>query len=121
MSTNAITLAVTHRRRLADNIIQLTLAASDGGRVPDWTPGSHIVLDLPAGPRCYSLCGDRWDAYTYSLAVQRDPSSRGGSSFVHDKFWRSGPKVLPHSRSTTSPWRQPRTTCLWSAGSGSHR
>ena len=67
----------------------LELAAPSGGRLPDWTPGSHIDLVLPNGlTRQYSLCGDRWDAYTYRVGVLREPAGRGGSAFVHDELAR---------------------------------
>ena len=48
---------------VADDVLTLELAAPSGGRLRDWTPGSHIDLVLPNGlTRQYSLCGDRWDA-----------------------------------------------------------
>jgi len=65
----------------------LELAAPSGGRLRDWTPGSHIDLALPNGvTRQYSLCGDRWDPFTYRVGVLREPSGRGGSAFVHDEL-----------------------------------
>lgn len=93
MHTHALRLTVTAKRAVADNAVLVVLGAPDGARLPDWTPGAHIVLDLPAGPRCYSLCGDRWDAFTYAIAVRRDPRGRGGSAYVHDDL-RPGDCVL---------------------------
>ncbi|WP_443077990.1 PDR/VanB family oxidoreductase [Streptomyces sp. NBC_01450] len=85
--------------------MSLTLAHPDGARLPDWTPGSHIDLVLPDGTtRQYSLCGDRWDAHTYRVAVLREPAGRwgsprssesesgGGSAQVHDRL-RPGDRV----------------------------
>ncbi|WP_432194319.1 PDR/VanB family oxidoreductase [Streptomyces sp. bgisy027] len=84
---NAVTLAVTGKEQVADGVVSLTLARPDGARLPDWTPGSHIDLILPEGTtRQYSLCGDRWDARTYRIAVLREPSGRGGSAYVHDRL-----------------------------------
>ncbi|MDQ1129746.1 PDR/VanB family oxidoreductase [Microbacterium sp. SORGH_AS_0888] len=78
-------VVVTARRRVADDVVELTLARPDGTRLPDWAPGAHIDLILPDGlVRQYSLCGDRWDAATYRIAVQRDAEGRGGSVAVHD-------------------------------------
>lgn len=71
----------------AEGVATLTLTHPGGGRLPDWTPGSHIDLVLPGGiTRQYSLCGDRWDAYRYRIAVLREQESRGGSVYVHDEL-----------------------------------
>jgi ferredoxin-NADP reductase len=78
-------LRVTAKEILADGVLTLELAAPSGGRLRDWTPGSHIDLTLPSGlTRQYSLCGDRWDPTTYRVGVLREPDGRGGSAFVHD-------------------------------------
>ncbi|MGY0064278.1 PDR/VanB family oxidoreductase [Streptomyces sp. LZ34] len=84
---NAATLTVTAKERAAEGVVSLTLEHPDGARLPDWTPGSHIDLVLPDGAtRQYSLCGDRWDAHTYRIAVLREPGGRGGSASVHDRL-----------------------------------
>jgi len=80
-------LGIRAKDTIADGVVSLTLAHPDGGRLPDWTPGSHIDLVLPEGTtRQYSLCGDRWDPYTYRIAVLREPAGRGGSAYVHDRL-----------------------------------
>ncbi|WP_443060060.1 PDR/VanB family oxidoreductase [Streptomyces sp. NBC_00485] len=92
-NVNAATLTVTAKEPVAEGVVSLTLAHPDGARLPDWTPGSHIDLVLPDGAtRQYSLCGDRWDAYTYRVAVLREPAGRGGSAYVHDEL-RPGDRV----------------------------
>jgi ferredoxin-NADP reductase len=79
------TLRVTGKTTMAEGVLALELAAPDGGRLRDWTPGSHIDLVLPNGmTRQYSLCGDRWDAHTYRVGVLLETDSRGGSRYVHD-------------------------------------
>nr|WP_127549922.1 PDR/VanB family oxidoreductase [Actinoplanes sp. OR16] len=79
------TLRVTGKEPVADGVVALTLADPHGARLPDWTPGAHIDLILPGGlVRQYSLCGDRWDAYTYRIAVLRETNGRGGSAYIHD-------------------------------------
>ncbi|SKB08915.1 PDR/VanB family oxidoreductase [Aeromicrobium choanae] len=75
----------------AEGVVRLTLVDPARGRLPDWTPGSHIdvVVPQPDGSnaiRQYSLCGDRWDAYSYQIAVLREPVSRGGSIYLHDEL-----------------------------------
>ncbi len=81
------TVRVAAKERLADGVVALTLVDPDGARLPDWTPGSHVDLVLPTGDtRQYSLCGDRWDAHAYRVAVLREPDGRGGSAWVHDEL-----------------------------------
>ena len=78
---------VLSRARVADGVVTLTLAAPDGGRLPDWTPGAHVDLTLGDGlTRQYSLCGDRWDAGTYRVGVLLEPAGRGGSRHVHEQL-----------------------------------
>lgn len=80
-------LTVTAKTRVSDDVMSLILAHADGRRLPDWTPGSHIDVVLPNGNnRQYSLCGDRWDAYSYRIAVLHERAGRGGSAYVHDQL-----------------------------------
>ncbi|MEV4991622.1 PDR/VanB family oxidoreductase [Pseudarthrobacter sp. LMD1-1-1.1] len=75
---------LTSIETVAEGVVTLTLAHPEGRRLPDWAPGAHIDVVLPDGTtRQYSLCGDRWDAYSYRIGVLRDPASRGGSSAIH--------------------------------------
>ncbi|MEJ1115480.1 PDR/VanB family oxidoreductase [Paenarthrobacter sp. CCNWLY172] len=77
-------LVVTAKKHLADGVVSLNLAHPAGRRLPDWTPGSHIDVVLPSGiNRQYSLCGDRWDAHNYRIAVLHERDGRGGSEFIH--------------------------------------
>ncbi|MEU8820569.1 PDR/VanB family oxidoreductase [Actinoplanes sp. NPDC048796] len=79
------TLRIVGKEPIADGVVALTLADPAGARLPDWTPGAHIDLFLPSGMvRQYSLCGDRWDPFTYRIAVLREADGRGGSAYVHD-------------------------------------
>jgi len=85
--TMTIDLRVVDKREVAAGVVTLTLAHPRGARLPDWTPGSHVDLVLPGGlVRQYSLCGDRWDAYTYRIGVLREPRGRGGSAYIHDEL-----------------------------------
>jgi len=77
-------VVIEARRELTEGVVELTLARPDGSRLPDWAPGAHIDLVLADGTvRQYSLCGDRWDAHRYRIAVQREDDGRGGSRAVH--------------------------------------
>jgi ferredoxin-NADP reductase len=77
---------------LAEGVIGLDFAAPEPGgasapELPSWTPGSHLTLHLAEGlSREYSLCGDPADRTRYTVAVQRDAASRGGSTHVHDRL-----------------------------------
>jgi ferredoxin-NADP reductase len=78
-------LTVAARRNLTHAITEFTLRRPDGGRLPDWAPGAHIDVILADGTaRQYSLCGDRWDAHEYRIAVKRETNGRGGSIALHD-------------------------------------
>jgi ferredoxin-NADP reductase len=82
-----IRLTVASKVRVSTDVVALTLTHPDGRRLPDWTPGAHVDVVLPTGGnRQYSLCGDRWDPYSYRIAVLHERSGRGGSAFIHDKL-----------------------------------
>jgi len=87
-NTRDVATLRVHRKFLAaDGVVTLEPAAVDGGRLKDWTPGSHIDLVLPGGlTRQYSLCGNRWDPTHYRLGILREPGGRGGPAYVHDKL-----------------------------------
>ncbi|MFF3501672.1 PDR/VanB family oxidoreductase [Streptomyces sp. NPDC003247] len=90
--TPALTLRVRSKDVVADGVVSLVLDHPDGARLPDWTPGAHIDLVLPdATTRQYSLCGDRWDPYSYRVAILREPAGRGGSAYVHDRLMPGDP------------------------------
>ncbi|MFI6954086.1 PDR/VanB family oxidoreductase [Nocardia sp. NPDC050408] len=79
-------VTVADRRTLADGIVELTLSVTEG-HVPKWQPGAHIDLILrPDLVRQYSLCGDPDDHDRLTVAVLREPNSRGGSAYVHDRL-----------------------------------
>jgi ferredoxin-NADP reductase len=83
-SADVATLRVIEKQARADGVLTLDLASPSGGRLRDWTPGSHIDLVLPNGlTRQYSLCGDRFDPAAYRVGVLLEPGGRGGSAYVH--------------------------------------
>lgn len=83
--TERLTLSTTSVRRIADQVIELTLTHPEGDTLPAWDPGSHIELRLPSGlSRQYSLCGDPDDESSYVIAVLREPDGRGGSRELHE-------------------------------------
>ncbi|MBN9743439.1 oxidoreductase [Amycolatopsis sp. A1MSW2902] len=80
----AIVAEIAHE---ADDVKSLRLAPVSGDQIPAWEPGAHIDLVLGPGlERQYSLCGDPDDRHHWRIGVLREPESRGGSSYVHDKL-----------------------------------
>ena len=88
-----LTLRVEQADMVADGVRRLVLRDPAGRRLPDWAPGAHIEVHLADDLiRQYSLCGDRWDAYSLQIAVLREPKSRGGSAYIHDGL-RAGDRI----------------------------
>lgn len=84
---HTVALTVIDRRIVAhdQNVVALTLAATDGAPLPAWHPGAHLDIRLPSGRvRQYSLCGRPGMRGTYRIAVRRVPDGGGGSLEVHD-------------------------------------
>ncbi|QEW04567.1 cytochrome P450 [Microbacterium lushaniae] len=80
-----LTATIQQIRPVADDVVELVLGRVDGADLPSWSAGAHVEIALPHGvSRPYSLCGDRSERDTWRVAVQRDPHSRGGSSYIHD-------------------------------------
>jgi ferredoxin-NADP reductase len=78
-------LVVGRKRIVAEGVVELTLRATDGAELPSWSPGTHIDLEVAPGlVRQYSLCGSPVDRKTWTIAVLREPNSRGGSRHIHD-------------------------------------
>ena len=87
VAADVATLRVTAKTLVAEDVVTLELASPSGLRLRDWAPGAHIDLLLPNGmTRQYSLCGDRWDPFTYRVGVLREQAGGGGSAYVHDEL-----------------------------------
>ncbi|RCW46129.1 ferredoxin-NADP reductase [Halopolyspora algeriensis] len=108
-AATAIELRVAARTEVADGVVTLTLQHPRGKRLPDWAPGAHVDLTLPCGlTRQYSLCGNRWDAYTYRVGVLREADSRGGSAFIHDELTEGARVALGGPRNNFALVPSPR-------------
>jgi len=79
-------------RAEAQDVLSLDLRALDGAPLPAFEPGSHIDVEIPAGPgaatlvRQYSLANHSAERHRYVIGVGRDPASRGGSACVHARI-----------------------------------
>ena len=79
-------LVITERKVIAENVVEIHLAAEHGGELPNFDPGSHVTVKTPAGAmRRYSLVNDGSYPDEYILAIKREPNSRGGSASMHDE------------------------------------
>ena len=84
-STRDIQLVVVEKYYAAEEVVVVEFADPGGDTLPAWEPGAHVELQLTAAlRRRYSLTGG--DSRTWRIGVLRDPRSRGGSTFVHDRL-----------------------------------
>ena len=80
-------LRVQDAQMVAQDIRQFTLVDADGGELPEFTPGSHILIQAPNGAtRRYSLSSAPQDRDHYAIAVKREPDGRGGSISMVDEI-----------------------------------
>ncbi|GAA4834181.1 PDR/VanB family oxidoreductase [Saccharopolyspora rosea] len=86
------TVRVHRTTWLADGVVQLEFRDPTGADLPGWEPGAHLSLRLGNGVvREYSLCGDPDDRRGWTVAVLREPNSRGGSAWVHERLTAGTP------------------------------
>ena len=86
-----VVLHVERVERIADGVAEVTLVDRSGAPLPLWQPGAHVDLFLGDHVRQYSLCGDPADRSSLTVAVLREPQSRGGSAFVHEQLHAGDP------------------------------
>lgn len=62
------------------------LVAASAHELPPFSAGAHIDVRLPNGlVRPYSLCNDPGQRGVYCIGVKREPQSRGGSAYLHER------------------------------------
>jgi phthalate 4,5-dioxygenase reductase component len=85
-AANRLSLDVTARTEIAEDIVLFELQAPDRAALPVFSPGAHVLVRTPAGSeRRYSLCNAPAERERYVIAVKLDTSGRGGSaSMVRD-------------------------------------
>ena len=91
MSSASVPVLIRQIRLEAEGIHSFELVAADGGHLPACDAGAHVDLDLPLPGRLrrsYSLYHGRddepGDPGHWTIAVQRDAESRGGSAWLHE-------------------------------------
>lgn len=92
-------LVVTGATEPVPGIRSLTLAAPDGGDLPGFVPGSHLVIECGGRANAYSLTSDGIAPTSYAVSVLEVTDGCGGSRWVHREL-RVGDTVtarLPRS------------------------
>lgn len=80
-----IDVKVLRKQQEAEGIYSFELIHANGQPLPKFTAGAHIDVEIGPGlSRQYSLCNSPRENHRYLIAVLREPSSRGGSSAMHD-------------------------------------
>ena len=75
---------VAEVRPEGDEVVSLRLEPAAGARLPRWSPGAHVDVELRSGRlRQYSLCGDPAARDHYRIAVRRIADGGGGSVEMH--------------------------------------
>jgi vanillate monooxygenase ferredoxin subunit len=98
-TTPSLTVRVERKTREATDILGFDLVGIDGEMLPAFSAGSHIDLMLPNGiTRQYSLCNPPTERRRYSIAVLREPASRGGSKALHDAVHEGDTLVISPPR-----------------------
>src|SRR4051794_13263701 len=87
MVSNSAAMKVRLRRIQleAEGITSFEFVSADGTQLPAFSAGAHIDLFLPDEiVRSYSLVNPPSEVHRYTVAVQREPNGRGGSSWMHE-------------------------------------
>ncbi|ASR36136.1 hypothetical protein BAY61_15245 [Prauserella marina] len=76
-------LRITGADSRPGDVRSLRLRDDGGGRLPGFTPGSHLVLDCAGRRNAYSLTGPAMAPEEYHLSVLLRSSGNGGSAYLH--------------------------------------
>jgi vanillate monooxygenase ferredoxin subunit len=80
-------LHIQSRTQETADIIAFDLVSPDGTTLPPFDAGAHLDVEvMPGVTRQYSLCNPPHETDRYTIAVLRDPASRGGSIALQDRF-----------------------------------
>jgi vanillate O-demethylase ferredoxin subunit len=86
-SNDLIEVEITAIIPEARDINSYELRPPAGGELPAFTAGAHVDLHLSNGlVRSYSLSNSQEERSRYVVSIAKDPASRGGSTFIHEKF-----------------------------------
>ena len=84
-----LAVTVTAIEQVTPLIKHFTLESADGGPLPAFSGGSHIIVVMRGPTRIhrnpYSLLSSPHDLGHYEIGVRRMEESRGGSHWLHDR------------------------------------
>lgn len=93
MSDAEIPVRVRQMRQEADSVVSVEFETLDGSDFPRAAPGAHVDVILNDElRRSYSLTRAVTGGRSCTVAIHRDPDSRGGSAYVHERL-RVGDKL----------------------------
>ena len=93
MSEGTIPVRVKQMRHEADTVLSVEFETLDGSDLPRAAPGAHVDVVLKDDlRRSYSLTSEITGGSRCTVAIHRDPNSKGGSLFVHREL-RVGDKL----------------------------
>ena len=82
-----LSLKVAARRDVAKDITLFELVDPDGGILPQFDAGAHLLVQTPGGlARRYSLCNPPSERQRYVVAVKREQAGGGGSASMVDRL-----------------------------------
>ncbi len=103
-------------------VVSLRLERSNGQPMAPFIPGAHIELQIPNGSRrSYSICSDPKELSHYRLGVLREPKSRGGSSYIHDRLEAGDILLMSEPRSSFGLSQDAAPACFQPVASASRR
>lgn len=113
----ALDLVVTAVDDSVPDVRSVTMAPLDGGILPSFTPGSHIVVQCGDVANAYSLTGDSVQPTQYEISVLEQPDGAGGSRWIH-ALQVGDPLSVLMPRSAFAPILRARRHLLIAAGIG---
>lgn len=85
MTSQSLEVRIARIVQEAEGIKLFELVDPEGGQLPPFTAGAHVIVQLGQGlDRQYSLANDPQERHRYVIGVLRDPASRGGSIHMHE-------------------------------------
>lgn len=79
-----IPVRINRKRAEADGIASFELVPEGDGRLPAFSAGAHIDVEVEPGVvRQYSLCNAPWERHRYLICVLEEEVGRGGSRAMH--------------------------------------